>query len=636
MLPLHYACAYGASEEVLYVLTGEHKEGIRAHDRVGRTPLHFALSNAGNEASPTAVQHLLALDPELANINSNEGVLPLRVLADFANRFHPPSNDPTCKSVRLCLEHFLNANPDPTPDFFTALQSLPIWLSEHAVVMPKVQALLNDKISQRFPSAILMLDSMILLLTIIFYSICVEESIIERFKEDPEVPPTIPSSKLIVLILSIGYFSLREMVQMISFISMKAFSIWMYDVTSWLNILFVSLICFWTITMGMGTLDNDLFRTGTALTVVFIWLKLAIFLRQTFQTFAVFCGAMIYILRRLTVFIIASFVFLLAFAQMFRTEKMYTEDFICWCLEQDPKMNMTDGSGSIPTCRCATNETIIGAENTTTATCVEKGDPFSYCNVFRAFLHMLTMLLGEVDDTEFPKSFDKIFFILFMVFMVVILATVLIAIVTDSYKIIQTQRSAIVFWTNRLHFVAQVDAISSGFQNERFRRSLGLNRARYEEGRFHGTASMAFGKDFWKSLIDLFEDEVDSSIMTADFWVYNFMRLFAAVVIIPAWFFLGLISLGWLWPPQLRQFFWTAPVTKYAEASEEELRKTQVMLLDKEVKALSEEITHELTIDRIEVVQMKASIADRRAEIANEMRHIKHIMNMLFDQQAQH
>ena len=56
------------------------------------------------------------------------------------------------------MEQLLGVRPDPTADFFTALQSLPSYLQERAVVMPNVQVLLNDKISERFPSLILMLD----------------------------------------------------------------------------------------------------------------------------------------------------------------------------------------------------------------------------------------------------------------------------------------------------------------------------------------------------------------------------------------------------------------------------------------------------------------------------------------------
>ena len=68
------------------------------------------------------------------------------------------------------------------------------------------------------------------------------------------------------------------------------------------------------------------------------------------------------------------------------------------------------------------------------------------------------VLSGEVDDTQFKdNNFATWLFVLFMFLVVILLANVLIAIVTDSYKIIQDQRAAIVFWTNRLDFVAEMD-----------------------------------------------------------------------------------------------------------------------------------------------------------------------------------
>ena len=157
--PLHYACAFGASEEVLFALTDANPEAIRACDSRKRTPLHFALSNAGRKTVPAAVRLLLNLDRTIVN-TIDDGPLPLRVLAQYAQMVRSETEDRDAKreSVLRCLEHLLNAEPEPTPDFFTALQSLPEWLSEKAVVMSIVQHLLNEKISQRFPTAVLLLD----------------------------------------------------------------------------------------------------------------------------------------------------------------------------------------------------------------------------------------------------------------------------------------------------------------------------------------------------------------------------------------------------------------------------------------------------------------------------------------------
>lgn len=157
--PLHYACAFGASEDILFALTDAYPDAIRTRDSRKRTPLHFALSNAGRKTVPAAVRLLLNLDPTIVNSIDN-GPLPLRVLAQYAQmvRSETEDRDEKRESVLRCLEHLLNAEPEPTADFFTALQSLPDWLSERAVVMKIVQDLLNEKISQRFPTAVLLLD----------------------------------------------------------------------------------------------------------------------------------------------------------------------------------------------------------------------------------------------------------------------------------------------------------------------------------------------------------------------------------------------------------------------------------------------------------------------------------------------
>lgn len=52
-------------------------------------------------------------------------------------------------------------------------------------------------------------------------------------------------------------------------------------------------------------------------------------------------------------------------------------------------------------------------------------------------------------------------YIAFAFLVVILLSNVLIAIVTDSYGVIKNERSAMVFWANRLDFVAEMDASKS-------------------------------------------------------------------------------------------------------------------------------------------------------------------------------
>jgi len=45
-------------------------------------------------------------------------------------------------------------------------------------------------------------------------------------------------------------------------------------------------------------------------------------------------------------------------------------------------------------------------------------------------------------------------------------------------------------------------------------------------------------------------------------------------------------------------------------------------------------LVQELARDRTQMVQMKSAVAERKVEIANEMKHVKRIVTMLFEQQA--
>jgi len=63
-------------------------------------------------------------------------------------------------------------------------------------------------------------------------------------------------------------------------------------------------------------------------------------------------------------------------------------------------------------------------------------------------------------------------YIAFAFLVVILLSNVLIAIVTDSYGVIKNERSAMVFWANRLDFVAEMDASKSSSNYCRFIASL--------------------------------------------------------------------------------------------------------------------------------------------------------------------
>jgi hypothetical protein len=606
--PLHYACAYGASEEALYVLTDAHHDAITTTDRRGRTPLHFVLSNAGRKAAPAAVRLLLSLNKDIVN-SVGGGPLPLRVLSEFAATVKRPGEER--ESVQRCLEHLLNSQPDSTADFFTALQSLPPFLQERAVVMHVVQVLLNEKIAQRFPTLILMLDFYFQIMVVIVYSLSVTQSVDLRFQNDdnPNADDSLSIELRWAVILYVGasYFLLREIIQVLSLLSLGSFHVWAYEPSNWLNVVYIVLVFFWTIEMNLGTGDAEIFRYGAALSFSVIWLKFLAYLRNMLIDFAVFSGGVFYVVKRLAAFLLALIIILVAFSRMFFTVFRKSE----YCENIPPESDEI----WVANLQCEDNQLR------------------PWCSSWNSWLAVYTMLLGEVDEDLFDDNAVALaLFIVFMFLVVILLANVLIAIVTDSYKVIQDQRAAIVFWTNRLDFIAQMDAIANGPWKTRLKRTFGMDAV--DTRLIHIEPS--FGKEFWKRLLDIFDDEVDDSVLSFEYLCYTLMRIMTAVFIIPSWILVGICSAGWFWPPQVREAVFTSTVFKHSSdvAKEDELRKTQVKKLKNEIQILRDDLLQEMAIDRTQVVQLKSSVAERKLEIQNEMKHIKRIVSFLFEQQS--
>mmetsp|Transcript_50526 Transcript_50526/g.152217 ORF Transcript_50526/g.152217 Transcript_50526/m.152217 type:complete len:851 (-) Transcript_50526:98-2650(-) len=613
MLPLHYACAYGASEEALHILTDGNVDSITATDRKGRTPLHFALGNADRPASPAVVRLLLSQNREVVNATDKEGgQLPLHLLATRANTLNE-GQKPERDNAEKCLLLYLGAEPKPTADFLTALQALPDWLGERAVVHPIVQGLLNEKISQRFPTAVILLDFYFLIIVIATYSVTVLEAINQRYSAPEGALPSekaLPNGfKLIPLYIGAMYFLLREVVQMLSLLSLGLFQTWLYDPTNWLDVAFIALVVVWSVLMQTGLGNDDTFRTGTALSLLILWVNVLSFLKSMFIDFAVFVGGVLYVVQRLAAFLMALGVILVAFAQMFVTLFRQTEY-----------------------CNCQPDWDDFDDENDCD---LDKGEPRPFCSDLKtSFLKVYTMLLGEVDETLFYSSkFALVLFVVFMFLVVILLANVLIAIVTDSYGVIKNERAAIVFWSNRLDFVAEMDAIAAGPWKKKLMGTISGSQGNKRSS--HGGKDSSW--ELWKKLMDLFEDDIQElSVFSMEFWCYSFLRFVVALFFVPVWLILGIFSAGWLWPPQVRAGLLVQRISKRnpGDLKEAEQRTKEIKELRKEVKDLQGEVVSEMAADRKEVVAMKSQLNDMRSDVMNQMKEIKQVMTMLFDLQS--
>jgi len=597
MLPLHYACAYGISKEALAVLTAASTESITATDTKGRTPLHFAMGNADRAASPAVVQHLLKANVSIVNLADKDGLTPLNLLSTQANRLEKSDQKAECNNAKKCLELYLKASPHASSDFFTALQSLPEFLREQAVVTPYVQDVINYKISNRFPTMILMLDFLFIVAILVSFEKAV--AIYTDYLFDSSVDNRGSEYWIWIACLYVGaaYFCIREVVQMISMASQNMFQTWLLDPANLLDCACIIINFFWAAIMTMDPSwihrNKEVFRSGTAVCSGILYLLVLSYLKSTLIDFAVFVNGVFYVVRRLIAFLMALLIILVAFAQMFVTVFRGT------------------------------------------SLCVSPSDPpFPFCSFGTSLLELYTMMLGNVDASMFnnPDAGSAapmaiFLFVLFMFLVVILLANVLIAIVTDSYQVIRNQRAQTVFWNSRLDYVAEMDLISSGPWISKFKKAFccggGSSLSDHED----------FGSIFWKNVTSLYDDQ-DLHIMSAEFWCYLLFRAGGVIVII-VWIVCGIVTMGFLWPRQVRDRLFIQRTAKQSKGdSLAEQRLYQMNELKAEVKKLQVEIKEEMAADRKEMDGMKAQMAHMKSEMTSEMKAIKEIMTMLYDLQS--
>ena len=172
-LPIHFAAAYGTSTLALEALVEIFPRSANIKENLGRTPLHYVMANAHNDASPRVLKFFLNYVVESPAGNADdEGNIPLHLMSLRVESIRKDSiqDKQSQENISKCLRIYLDAKPHASPDFLTSLQSLPEWLRRDGVTNSYVQSILNQKISNRFPTAILLLDGYLYILIIVCFS----------------------------------------------------------------------------------------------------------------------------------------------------------------------------------------------------------------------------------------------------------------------------------------------------------------------------------------------------------------------------------------------------------------------------------------------------------------------------------
>ena len=179
---------------------------------------------------------------------------------------------------------------------------------------------------------------------------------------------------------------------------------------------------------------------------------------------------------------------------------------------------------------------------------------------------------------------------------------------------------AVVFWSNKLDFVAEMDVIISG-----------LSRCRTNDDDAENASENSMG-ELWKKFIYLFEDDIeDRNVFSVDYIVYILLKIVTAVFIIPLWLIIGAITFGMLWPPQIRAKLMTSRTTRRGNESVEHERMSQMTTLRKDVSILQDEIKADIDKGRQELDTVRSVLGTAKSDINIEMNNVKDIVTELFE-----
>ena len=140
----------------------------------------------------------------------------------------------------------------------------------------------------------------------------------------------------------------------------------------------------------------------------------------------------------------------------------------------------------------------------------------------------------------------------------------------------------------------------------------------------------------WKKLVECFDPGRETNRMKVLCLLP--WRVCISTFLIPFWLFVGVISAGWLWPPQVREGLFVQRVSMpedHSNVHEAELRMQEVGQLREGLTEVQIELVTEFTEDRKEMDVLKIQIAKVRKELKNEMKNIKKTMTTLFQVQQE-
>ena len=306
--------------------------------------------------------------------------------------------------------------------------------------------------------------------------------------------------------------------------------------------------------------------------------------------------------------------------------------------------------------------------------CYQSNVSDSFCSFGDSFYHSYTLFIGAEEFEEYEKeAFHKARVLVFQSISTIIVLNVIIAIVNDSFGSVSDEAERL-FWLNRLYFVSEIEGVRNFFLEDSFMSDYIDEKKKIQGGKHVFRSERKYDElmyieyaeegriinnvDPTRLLFDILMSAVYNYDNTKDrlkkenlFKVMNngnfrwivdtklIIRRIFAVIILPSWVIIGLLSAGWFWPPQLRELFLCSDLGTSSVASKEQKKNNHYEKVHRGISNNNKENRINCLEDDMlkivnEVQQLKNAVNDMRADydeskkqLIDEMKLVKSVLD---------
>lgn len=528
--PLHIAAEQMTSNiGVLAAIYEAYPGAVHVQDVRGRTPLHLALDNFQSLALDPKAFALLLTD-RVAQTKDDEGMTPLDRFVEHLDRLSPvkPESHTCDTSPEDVYKLFFQESFVPNALFsgndsallLRRLRKFPRWLRRLALSSGFVQDKIHENTIQPPQVALILLHGAVLGAFLTLFRVQLDQ--FSRAHESLTYSAGIYSLAFLMFLYQLLYCCASGRVS--PFIPESLLSL-----TFWIDVAGVSLAVAATIFMEIN--EFDVVSTLGTVATGLLWMSVIGYIARWWYGMAIFVGGAARLGRMLLWPLIAGAILVVGFAQMLLT------------------LNLTN---RVDDCESALGERAL-------------------CNVHDAYMTVYLLLLGtpilftgDAGDDLTSGTFALI--ATFTVVLVLFVFNLIIMMVQEASRKDWIEVAVADFWESKLIFLYLTTDIEASFFTCSSSTSLYATRPCTLTCDKNMNDNLAW---FWDVCIWSIFSEYSTrspgggSHVRLHSGPYQFFRRMAALALVPVWIVLGGITLGLLWPPQVRTWLFRIPKSSH-------------------------------------------------------------------------